>query len=334
MLQAVPYVLEEQLADDVENLHFALGQRDTDTVTVAVVARAQMEKVQELLAQAHFTTTRWFSEVLAVPLPPEGWGILPLDEVILIRTGTQKGFAIERNNLSILLPIALAEEEYLPKCLEIFTQSSSPTLLLELQTMGIPVTEHVDERGPLIWFIRGLSETKPLNLLQGNYRPVSKLGVLWKPWRLTAILLLLWGGLQIGKLLIEHHQLNQQAHFLSVESEKLYRHTFPESQRVVNPRVQMEQKLTTLRTQQTQPSEDFLTLLTQLAPSFQQVPELTLERIDYRQGRLDLQLSVTDLQALEQLKQRWNQLNFTVEILSTTSHHQRVEGQIRIQRNR
>ncbi|OQW95483.1 MAG: hypothetical protein BWK79_02355, partial [Beggiatoa sp. IS2] len=70
VIQAIPYALEEQLAEDIENLHFALGQRDTVTgaVTVAVVTHAQMENYQRLSAQAGLTTTVWLPEVLAVPL--------------------------------------------------------------------------------------------------------------------------------------------------------------------------------------------------------------------------------------------------------------------------
>src|SRR3974390_2754720 len=44
--QLVPYALEEQLADDIEDLHFALGKRPSDSsrVPVAVVARALLDQ--------------------------------------------------------------------------------------------------------------------------------------------------------------------------------------------------------------------------------------------------------------------------------------------------
>jgi general secretion pathway protein L len=53
-LQAVlPYALEDQLADDVDNLHFAPGKRDAGgRLPVAVVARPQMQAWLEALAAA------------------------------------------------------------------------------------------------------------------------------------------------------------------------------------------------------------------------------------------------------------------------------------------
>src|SRR5579862_6210630 len=44
--QLVPYALEEQLADDIDDLHFAIGKRagDTTRTPVAVVARTLMDE--------------------------------------------------------------------------------------------------------------------------------------------------------------------------------------------------------------------------------------------------------------------------------------------------
>src|SRR5690606_28376181 len=44
--QIVPYALEEQLAEDIDNLHFAIGRRsgDSTTVPVAVVSQSLMDE--------------------------------------------------------------------------------------------------------------------------------------------------------------------------------------------------------------------------------------------------------------------------------------------------
>src|SRR6201999_1445602 len=44
--QVVPYALEEQLADDIDDLHFAIGKRPADSVRtpVAVVRRELMDE--------------------------------------------------------------------------------------------------------------------------------------------------------------------------------------------------------------------------------------------------------------------------------------------------
>ena len=53
LAQVVPFALEEHLAADVEDLHFAVGKRDTRPGTpVAVVSHARMDAWQALLADA------------------------------------------------------------------------------------------------------------------------------------------------------------------------------------------------------------------------------------------------------------------------------------------
>src|SRR5579871_154926 len=49
--QLVPYALEEQLADDIDDLHFAIGKRPPDSTRtpVAVVTRALMDQWLEAL---------------------------------------------------------------------------------------------------------------------------------------------------------------------------------------------------------------------------------------------------------------------------------------------
>ena len=44
--QIVPYALEEQLAEDIDDLHFAIGKRagDSSTTPVAVVALSLMDE--------------------------------------------------------------------------------------------------------------------------------------------------------------------------------------------------------------------------------------------------------------------------------------------------
>ena len=44
--QVVPYALEEQLAEDIDNLHFAISKRapDSQTTPVAVVAQSLMDE--------------------------------------------------------------------------------------------------------------------------------------------------------------------------------------------------------------------------------------------------------------------------------------------------
>lgn len=337
IVQAVPYALEEQLAEDVEDLHFALGKREpiSGDIAVAVIARRQIEAYLQQLNTIGLTPASLIPDMLAVPKTTEGWSLLYLKDIVLVRTGLQTGFAIEIDCLSIALQLALTEHQANPpQQITVFTGTQAATRLTDLHALGIPIIEKTNDKSVLAWLAQGLIDDKPLNLLQNNYRSQDKIATLWRPWRLTAALLVLWGALFMAKQWIDYRQLNQQRQALNAQIEKVYRDTFPQARKIVNPRVQMEQKLKALRAEgNITQDEHFLTLFNKISTPLARTPGFQIKRIDYNQRHFDIQLTVSNLQALEYLKQRLTRLDLTVEINQAISRNNQVNSRLRININ-
>lgn len=333
IIQAVPYLLEEQLIDEVENLHFALSDRDpkTNAITVAVIAQQRLEQYLKSIQQLNFKAINCIPDVFIVPKPVEGWGILLLEEYVLVRTESS-GFAIEFD----CLPFILQSITQLPTQMTLFSSpdqlEQNQLLLTALYALGIPIIEESHPQGVFAWWQQGLASAKPINILQGLYRPVNQTEIAWRPWRLTGILLLIWSVVTFVNYVVNLQQLENQRQQLNTQLETVYRTAFPTAQRVVNPKAQMEQQLATLRSQKGQNSQksDFLTLLTQLAPFLVQLPNLQLKRIDYLNEYFDITLTTTQLAALDQLKQSLQQIDLQLKIQTVTSHNNIVEAQLRI----
>jgi general secretion pathway protein L len=333
IIQAVPYALEDQLIDDIDNLHFAVGRLEpaSGLIAVAVLARTQMETYLQQLHTAGIMPTVLMPDILAVPKPDNGWGMWFFDNIVLVRTGLHTGFAIELHSLETILQMALHEARP-PLQLTVFKGPQPIEALRDLQTLGIPILENTNDSGELAWLAQGLLTHSPLNLLQGDYRPIDKMTILWRPWRLTVALLTLWGGLILGEKWLVYQQLKQLNQNLNTTIEQIYRDTFPQARKIVNPRVQMEQQLKTLRAQQTSTSqqENFLSLLTQLSTPFKQTAGLEVKRIDYQQGVFNIELLVPHWQALEQFKQSLATLGFSAKIQTATNRNNRIESRLRI----
>jgi len=166
--------------------------------------------------------------------------------------------------------------------------------------LNMPIIEKIRDES---FLISNNYRTVPINLLQGKYQPVSQTAHLWRPWRLTAALLLVFGCIEIGKLGLYYNQLEQQAQALNQQIEQIYRQTFPQAQKIVNPRVQMEQQLIELKGKAKNiQAGNFLILLNQLSPVLSKVTSLNLKEISYQSGKLELSLEVADLATLESLK--------------------------------
>ncbi len=337
LLQAIPYALEEQLAADVETLHFALAPQINadDQVAVAVVAELSMQHWQDLLQVFDGTVTALVPDVLAVPYPADGWGIAVMGERILVRTGAYSGFAIELSNLALCLELALAEmEAQPPQCFSVYYQREieAQEALKILHGTGIPLAQQAQPRALATMWAQGLENIQPLNLLQGQYRPISRYNMTWRPWRLPLALGVACGLAFASVQFIEYQQQVHYRESLSQRIEAVYRDTFPNAQRIVSPRVQMEQQLRQLQGAQGSAAvqANVLQTLAKISSPLSRTAGLVLKRLEYRAQVLELSLELASLQALETLKTQLQQAGMTVEIQSASSLNNRVETRLTI----
>jgi general secretion pathway protein L len=174
---------------------------------------------------------------------------------------------------------------------------------------------------------------KGLNLLQGAYAPRGQSNNHWKAWRLSAALVLaLFVALGVSEV-AERMRLRVATQEAEARLETLFRKTFPDTRRIVNPMTQMEQKLRALRARQGGAGGDFLGLLADGGGSLKAFDGVQVQGLDYQEGRLDLDLIVPDVQALDDLKRTLSsQPELAIEILSATAADDAVRSRIRIER--
>ena len=88
MLQAVPFAMEDHLADDVSDLHFALGRRDeSGEVAVAVTRQECMEQWLDELTEAGIGPQALYPDTTGVPSDSGAPTLVLDDERALLRQG-------------------------------------------------------------------------------------------------------------------------------------------------------------------------------------------------------------------------------------------------------
>ena len=325
--KALPFALEDLLAEDIDGLHFALGVRDAEGQwPVAVVARKRMDAWLQLLHEAGILPDRLVPEALALPLATGSGGLLLEAEGALLRD--------QPWSAQVLTP------DMLPAVLELLASRNEAGIDLQVWHCGgeLPVwLERVSAKvepcsdGALSVFATGLVQAEQLDLLQGPYSRKEQYGRLWRPWRAAAALLLMGVVVSAIQLGLRHRELQAESAALVTQTEAVYKQAFPEG-RIVNPRAQMEQQLKASR-QQSGVGVDFLALVAKLGGVFAATPGVELTAANFREGALDIELTAADVQVLDQLKQQISSKGgLNVEIQSaTTGADQRVQGRLRIQ---
>lgn len=319
---AAPYALEESLATDVEELHFAIldWKRNGET-TVAIVERQQMDAWRDALAE--IGPDRLVPEMFLLPLHAQ-------TDYTLARL--EDGTVYVRGRDGTLLTLDESAVELWWKELEnphasiAVSDGRLAHRLIELG--GTLVHEWAIGSNFGEWIARdGAPETRG-NLLQGEYLPQERRQAAGG-YRLAAGLLAAALVIRLGADGFEYFSLRGKDGALTQQIEATFRSTFPDVTRIVNPRVQMEQKLRELKTGAT--GAGYFQLL--LAAVARAIPpaQATLEEITFRENSMIVTCTTSDFAGLDRLKELFSRdQNVRVELLSSGSRDNRVSGRFKL----
>src|SRR3546814_6630395 len=112
VLQAAPFVLEEQLAEDVDTLHFALGARQADhRWPLAIVSQTRMQAWLALLQEFAIHADAMVPDVLALQTPDATHCNALVDgDQVLVRSAHGSGFVCQFDDLPFCLELVDPEK--------------------------------------------------------------------------------------------------------------------------------------------------------------------------------------------------------------------------------
>jgi len=327
--KAIPFALEDEVADDIENLHFALGRRyGENDYPVAVIEKVTLDSVLETLASAGVYPDILTADVFALPFREGSWTILVEDDRALVRTSKLQGFTIDLHNLQQMLTSSLRQAEITPSELNIY-RCDSPQSGVKSFTFPINTNE-LDDCPPGL-FADGLDENECINLLQGSYQKKDKKHRQFAPWKIAAILFGVWVGLSMVSVLIDHARFSKEEKRLDAQIEQELRQTFPDIQNVTagNARIKMEARLRNFIADTTSNSyAGFMELLALSGESMQQAGNITINTMNYRDGKLNVNVNSPDVQALDKVKQLLKTKNYFADIQSANTQGAIIEAQL------
>lgn len=296
VMQAVPYALEDQVAEDVDSLHFAIGTRQEDgSHPVAVVSRARLARVLTALRARGLQPELLVPEMLALPPPAAdgAWSALVDDTQAIVRSGPWSGFSCGATDLDAYLSMA---DPTRTRPLRLQVAGDAPS---DWSTLAWPLTLLPQPNG-LVALAAQLRPAQAINLLQGGFAQSRDIERLWKPWRLAAALLLAWLVLGSVSFLVDTWKLEAELRRQDAANVARFQQLFPDQTRVVDLSAQLEQQLRARAAGGSAGGP--LALFEPLAQALAASPGLKLTGMQYREGALFLSMTATDLQVLENLR--------------------------------
>lgn len=331
LLQALPYAMEEQLIDDVEDMHFVLGQLAADgRYHAAAVNRARLGAWLAAAQEGGVHVDAVVPDVLVLPFAPDTWTAFLEPGRVLVRTGLHSGFAATPETAPVLLEHALTDAaEHAPAVIRVYDAAGSGGDYLR-PVPSEPPLETLPYGNGLLGLAAEHGTSAALNLLQGEFSPRARLRRRLRPWYPSAALAGALLLLQPAVFAYEHWQAAQRSQALQEAIEATYRQAFPDAQRVVNARAQMESRLNDLRSRAGGAGSGFIDMLGAAGPLLG-ADGVEITSLRYRRGELDVELLAADFQRLERLKDQLSEAaQWGIEIQSATSRDDQVQGRLLI----
>ena len=319
MLQALPFALEETLAEDVDKLHFS-AYRETDEAKVkaAIIKRERLEFWVDLLKSHDINVHYVLPAIYALPIETQGWSVYISDEEAQIRQNTFAGFTCDLDVLDFILPSEL--EENPPEALYVSGDSLRVTRLLQGKEIEIRAGN-----APTLIQYSDIEPTLELNLLNNYSRGESALkNINWSPWKpvvaIGGLLLLTW----LGMFMWQNHQSQIKLDSIEAEINKVYRDTVPNGK--LNDADSQLSSMTSLASQLQGGLSDTgvspLPSIASVAPVLKQFKKMTIKELLFKRNKLELKVETPNIGLLDQFKKaaETRQLAVTIGSSKTTAN--------------
>lgn len=346
-LKALPFAMEEQLAEDVEELHFAMGKRAADDrLPVAVVQREKMDAWLEQAEAAGFDLTGIYSDGDSLGDIPNTTILLVEADRVLLRDTAGEVAVADLIGLGALLDLWLAKRNVddeadapsPPIHLLVYATPDAQVTLNPILEQIRPLIESLDVKvlpdGALPRMAAQSAINPGINLLQGDYARSSNLAAYWPAWKTTVILLGCLLMALVGSKILEIRSLNSEAERLDAAIEQAFRYTFPDVKEIRDPRGLLENKLRAMGRNPDQSGGNlFLSTLKTMsaAVSGSTRGKAKLQAINYRSGMMELRVLAPDVDTLDKIQKEISSSgNLQAEIQSANPEGEMVLGRLQI----
>lgn len=323
--KALPFALEDLLAEDVENYHLVWLKQEGNILAVVAVAHQTFAAWLAPFLDAGLVLDAAYPETLCLPYR-EGQGALLIEDgTAILRSAAYLGGSVDTSFLPQLLEKARAEGADFETLLICQSNENTP-LPAGLRGMTVDISI-----GSSLRFMAGAAPLLPaeLNLLSNGYAVSRPRAGRWQQWLPAAAILGVALAVQSYALLHTYWQQQAELSQLETKAQDLFKTTFPEVKRIVNVKAQADQQLAQLRKQHDFVGSSFMRLMYQSGMVLKDSPSVRLKKLNFLNSGLQLYLIAENIGQLEQFKQQV-QNTMQVKIQSADSGTNGVEAQLEI----
>jgi general secretion pathway protein L len=335
LLRAVPFAVEDQLAEPVEGLHFSAAPHPRGHgQLVAAVRRERLQAWLDDLSARGVRADRVLVDALLLPCVEGAASALADGERVLVRTGVARAFAAGLDELGEWLDLSDVPRDAdgrrsvrvhgarLPRLdparFAVVRQPGPDDALAALAALG---------------GVPGAAGQLP-DLLVGPFAPGHREAPLRRRWRLAAWLAAAAVVLGFGGLLLDRYLLSGRLATLDAEMAAVWTRLHPGSAVPPNLVERLRADYRAGAGGARGDDDGALGLLARVAPLLGANPQVFVKGVEYRAGALELVLIAPAVADLDSLREQIATVpGLGAELAAANASERGTEGRVRVQRS-
>lgn len=369
LLNALPFMLEDELAEDIDNLHFTIESTGFDKTTqkhfanVAIISKKVLANWLDVLLEHDISTAKIIPEVLCMPVV-QWQGDTDNDNASDKESNKEsdtvndaEGSDATTSSSSTKIQIMAIDDGFLCRegqwqgafveqaWLSLYLQQKSDCEFLSYTPVPSELAAVVADNDrnvtvaqqelelPMLLLAKGANQSN-LNLLQGDFAPkkqVSKSWLLWRPVVYLGVFLLV---ISFVLNIANWQQKQQQLAAAKTELGAAYKAAFPQEKLRINLlRRQLENKVKALGGSADSARFDFIPVMEQLTPVLKTYSNVELEniRFDGKRSEVRLEVIAPSFQDFEKVRVALTNLGYEVKQGAVKNEGEVVTGSFSIQ---
>jgi len=353
---ALPFALEEMLAEDIDELHFAAGtRRENGRLPVAVVNRARLEDWLAALDAAGLEPSRIVAEQHGLARIPGTVSLLLEGDAVIVNDGLDAELIMQDVTPGEALAAigalgtagaadpAVADDEAeeqsetrnAPRHAVVYCEAADDERYRHEWTALRSELESLDVRllpdGALPRLAATAATRAGVNLLQGRYGQKTEYRGLLEPWKYAAMVLAALLVVLTATKAVDYVALSREEAALADRFQAEYQALVPGAPAVEDP-VRLVSSLRARAGGGNDAPQVLLDALEQLARAMTANDDARIEAISYRAGVADIRLNATSVSVLDDIRRRIEEGGaFRARIQSTDQVGERVSSRMQVQ---
>lgn len=324
---ALPFTLEDALIDEATAAHVTAGAKLADGRTVLyTLDRSWLERFLAASATSRIRVRRIVPEFCLLPTRDGEWSLAWDGARGFLATAHSLGGALDSGNAArapVALQLRLQNDA--PAALRLFALGSE----VPAPNWGIKIPV-ICENQSFDWRKVPVPGDAP-NLLWGKFAPPPRISEAW-PWLRPALMAaLLLFGVEVVVSNLEWVLLANEKHQLTSRMTDTFRETFGADATIVDAPLQMRRNVARLRhAAGVIDDADFTPLLQKFSGATSAVSGITLRTLRYEDGKLDVEMALTNSAMLDQLQQRIAETGLQALVVDTHPSDSGLNIQLRV----